>query len=224
MTSPALPVWYGMHELLAGELLCEAVDVHPGERVLDVADGIAVVGRAAARRFADVTRAPVSSVTALPYADATFDTVVSAFGAMYAVDSHEAAEELARVCRPGGRLGLCSWLPDSLVGAAHVVAGQPVAARTWGVEDSVRALFGRRVSTLRFARRDVVFRYRSAAHMLDELRERDAVVQAALGVGEQDAQHRLAEALIDMFAAHNRADDGTLVASSEYLEIVAEVR
>lgn len=223
MTSAALPARHRVHEVLPGELLCEAVDVHPGDRVLAVADD-AAVGRAAARRFADVTNAPVASLVALPYADATFDTVLSAFGAMYAVEPQHAADELARVCRPSGRLGLCNWLPDSLVGQVLDLLGHPEWASRWGVEDRVRDLFGRRINTLRVTRRVVVFRYRSATHMLDELCACEAVVHAALGAFDQDAQHGFAEALAEIFAAHNRADDGTLVASSDYLEIVAEVR
>lgn len=150
--------------------------------------------------------------------------MVSAFAAMFTTDPRQVAEELTRVCRPSGRLGLCNWPPESLMGQVLIAAGAPEAAATWGVEKSVRDLFGRRVSTLIVTRRVVLFRYRSATHMRDDLGECDTTVRAALGAREQQAEQRLAAELVEMFSAHNRADDGTLVVSSDYLEIVAEVR
>src|SRR6476661_5849008 len=119
---------------ITGELLCEAVDLRAGQRVLDVAAGNGNATLAAARRWADVTstdyvpallergriraaaeRLPVTFQEAdaeqLPFADQTFDVVLSAFGVMFTPNQAQAAQELLRVCRPGGVIGLANWTP-----------------------------------------------------------------------------------------------------------------
>jgi len=124
---------------IVGELLCEAVDIRSTERVLDVAAGNGNATLAAARHFANVTstdyvpallergqeraRAEGLQVTfetadaeALPYADASFDVVLSTFGVMFAPDHHKSAAEMMRVCRKGGRIGLTSWTPAGFLG------------------------------------------------------------------------------------------------------------
>src|SRR5262249_7546203 len=124
---------------IVGEMLCEAVDLRSNQRVLDVAAGNGNSTLAAARRFADVTstdyvetlldrgreraaaeRLPVTFREAdaekLPFTDASFDVVLSSFGVMFTPDQAKAASELLRVCRPGGRIGLANWTPDSFIG------------------------------------------------------------------------------------------------------------
>ncbi len=135
---------------IVGETLCEALDLHAGEQVLDIAAGNGNATLAAARRWADVTstdyvqallergrvRASAEGLTvrfeqadaeSLPYADASFDVVLSSFGVMFAPDQEKAAAEMARVCRPGGRIGLANWTPSSFVGEA-VQAARPLCA------------------------------------------------------------------------------------------------
>jgi SAM-dependent methyltransferase len=130
-----------------GESLCEAVDLCAGERVLDVAAGNGNATLAAARRFADVTstdyvphlleqgriradaeRLPVAfevaDVENLPYADGSFDAVLSTFGAMFAPDQARTASELARVTRPGGRIGLANWTPEGFLGDLFRLMGK----------------------------------------------------------------------------------------------------
>src|ERR671916_2876188 len=117
---------------LTGELLCEAVALRPGQRVLDVAAGNGNATLAAARRWADVTSTdyvpalldrgreraaaehlPVTfqeaDAEALPFADASFDVVLSVFGVMFTAHQEQAAAELLRVCRSGGTIGLANW-------------------------------------------------------------------------------------------------------------------
>src|SRR5688500_5234602 len=123
---------------LVGELLAEACDLRWDERVLDVAAGNGNATLAAARRGGQVTSTDyvasllgrgkararaehfdvhfqVADAEALPFGDASFDAVLSTFGVMFAPDHVRAASELARVCRPGGRIGLANWTPESLV-------------------------------------------------------------------------------------------------------------
>ncbi len=180
---------------IVGELLCEAADVGAGERVLDVAAGNGNATLAAARRFATVTSTDyvpallergriraaadrldvafeVADAEALPYRAGSFDVVLSSFGVMFAPDHEQAARELMRVCRPGGRIGLASWTPTGFLGqlfrvtAAHVPpmpgARSPLL---WGTDAHLRQLFAgaaRIVSTLRHFH----FRYRSPEHFV----------------------------------------------------------
>ena len=124
---------------IVGEQLCEAADVCAGERVLDVAAGNGNATLAAARRFAEVTSTDyvpallevgrrraeaerlavtfeVADAEALPYPDASFDAVLSTFGVMFTAAQEQAAGELRRVCRPGGRIGLACWTPTGFIG------------------------------------------------------------------------------------------------------------
>ena len=156
------------------EGLVAALQPRAGEKWLDVATGTGAVARLAARAGADVTgldlapdlietarsqteaenlsiRFDVGDAEALPYEAASFDVVVSTFGVMFAPDHSAVARELARVTRPGGRLGLASWTEDSGIGDIFRVmkpfqaaapppgVGNPFA---WGDEEHVRELLG----------------------------------------------------------------------------------
>src|SRR5438128_1814803 len=127
-----------VQDVVVSELLARAVDVHSGQRVLDVAAGTGNTALAAARRGARVTATDlvprmletasrraaaegleldvqVADAQDLPFEDGTFDVVMSSFGAMYAPDQRRTASELIRVCRPGGRIAMANWTPDGLV-------------------------------------------------------------------------------------------------------------
>ena len=124
---------------IVGERLCEALDLHAGETVLDVAAGNGNVSLAAARRFCDVVstdyvpsllergrrraegeglsiRFQEADAESLPFASDTFDAVTSSFGVMFTPDQEAAAAELLRVARPGGRIGLANWTPTGFIG------------------------------------------------------------------------------------------------------------
>ncbi|BBP02652.1 hypothetical protein TPL01_00840 [Sulfuriferula plumbiphila] len=179
---------------IVGESLCEALDLRAGERVLDVAAGNGNATLAAARRWCDVvstdyvpallergrTRAnaeglPVQFEQAdaenLPYPDHSFDVVLSTFGVMFTPDQDKAAAEMARACKPGGRIGLANWTPTSFVGEIFKTMGNYVAPAAgvkspalWGTEARLRELFGARLDSIAIERRNFVFRYHSAAH------------------------------------------------------------
>ena len=134
---------------IVGELLCEALDLRAGSRVLDVAAGNGNASLAAARRCCDVTstdyvpslldagkaRAQAEGLTItfqeadaenLPFPYGSFDVVVSTFGVMFTANQEQAAAELVRVCRPGGRFGLANWTPGSFIGQLFKLIGQYV--------------------------------------------------------------------------------------------------
>jgi SAM-dependent methyltransferase len=162
-----------------GGILVETVDVHRGQRVLDVAAGTGTSAIPAARRGAEVTATDLTpelldvgraatqtdglaltwqtaDAEALPYADAAFDVVLSSIGVMFAPHHQQAADELVRVCRPGGTIGVLSWTPEGFIGQMFATM-KPYApppppgaspAPLWGRADHVRDLFGDRVSDL----------------------------------------------------------------------------
>jgi ubiquinone/menaquinone biosynthesis C-methylase UbiE len=124
--------------VIMGELLCEAVDVRSGQKVLDVATGSGNTAISGARRFCEATgidyvpdlieqakeRAAaegldvafeVGDAENLLYPDASFDVVLSTVGVMFTPDQEKAAQELLRVCKPGGKIGLANWVPDGYV-------------------------------------------------------------------------------------------------------------
>jgi SAM-dependent methyltransferase len=235
---------------IVGESLCEALDLRAGERVLDVAAGNGNATLAAARRWCDVVstdyvpallergqaRARAEGLQVqfeqadaekLPYADGHFDVALSTFGVMFTPDQDKAAAELARVCRAGGRIGLANWTPASFVGEIFKLIGRylPPAAGVkspalWGTEARLRELFGARLGEIAIARREFVFRYHSAAHWLEVFRTFYGPVHKAFGALDPALQDALATDLLALAERFNRATDGTLVAPSEYLEVV----
>ena len=235
---------------LVGESLCEALDLRASARVLDVAAGNGNATLAAARRWTDVTstdyvpallergRARASAeglpvrfeqadAEKLQYADASFDAVLSTFGVMFTPDQEKAASEMARVCKPGGKIGLANWTPSGLIGEVFKLLGRylppPAGVKSpalWGTEERLRELFGNRIDSMAVERRDFVFRYRSAAHWLEVFRTFYGPMHKAFGALDSAKQESLASDLNGLLGKFNRATDGTLVAPSEYLEVV----
>jgi SAM-dependent methyltransferase len=239
---------------IVGETLCEALDLHAGERVLDIAAGNGNATLAAARRWAVVTstdyvpsllergraRASADGLTvrfeqadaeSLPYADASFDVVLSTFGVMFTPDQEKASAEMTRVCRPGGRIGLANWTPTGFIGELFKLLGRyrppPAGVRSpaqWGTEERLRELFGNRLDSITIEYRDFAFRYRSAAHWLEVFRASYGPLAKAFGALDSTKQASLAADLISLAERFNRASDGSLVAPSEYAEVVVKCR
>jgi SAM-dependent methyltransferase len=235
---------------IVGESLCEALDLRAGERVLDVAAGNGNATLAAARRWCDVVstdyvpsllergraragaeglpvRFEQADAESLPYTDHSFDVVLSTFGVMFAPDQDKAAAEMTRVCKPGGRIGLANWTPASFIGELFKLMGKYVAPAAgvkspglWGTEARLRELFAKRLDSMATERRHFVFRYRNAAHWLEVFRTFYGPMHKAFGALDAGKQEALAADLIALAERFNRATDGTLVAPSEYLEVV----
>lgn len=235
---------------IVGESLCEALDLRAGERVLDVAAGNGNATLAAARRWCDVVSTdyvpgllergrarasaeglPVQFEQAdaenLPYPEGSFDAVLSTFGVMFTPDQEKAAAELARVCKPGGRIGLANWTPSSFIGELFKLIGKylppPAGVKSpalWGTEERLRELFGKRLDSIAIARKHFVFRYRSPTHWLETFRTFYGPMQKAFGALDAAKQESLAADLIALAGRFNRASDGALLAPGEYLEVV----
>ena len=187
--------------MMVSEELVEALDVVPGERVLDVACGSGNAAIAAARRTwgnvvgadfvpallerarerAAAERLDIEFVEGdaaeLPFGDGEFDVVTSVFGAMFAPDQQQAANELLRVCKPGGRIGMANWVPDGPVSQLFGIVAKHVPPPPgftppvlWGTEDHVRELFGDGVTELRFERKASRQPFRSIDHYLEIFR------------------------------------------------------
>ena len=234
---------------IVGELLCEELDLRAGERVLDVAAGNGNATLAAARRFGRVTSTDyvpallergrlraeaegldvtfeVADVEALPYSPASFDVVVSTFGVMFAPEHGQAASELMRVCRPGGRIGLASWTPEGFLGdlfrlvARHVPPIPGVRSPLlWGTDAHVQELFGSAAS-IRHTRRQFAFRYRSPEHWVEIFRTFYGPVHKAFAALTAENQAALESDLIALLRKADRGGAGGLVVPAEYLETV----
>jgi SAM-dependent methyltransferase len=238
---------------IVGESLCEAVDLRSNQRVLDVAAGNGNATLAAARRFAKVVstdyvgalltrgreRAEAERLDVtfreadaedLPFADASFDVVLSTFGVMFTPNQEQAAKEMLRVCRPGGKIGLANWTPDGLIGRLFKVLGQyiPPAAGVrppslWGTKPHLDMLFGSG-ATVTATPRKFVFRYRSPQHYLDIMRAYYGPVHKAFAALDEAKQKALAADILKVVAEFNKANDGTMAAPGEYLEVVVTKR
>jgi len=239
---------------IVGESLCEALDLRSGARVLDVAAGNGNATLAAGRRFCDVTstdyvesllaaghrrasaegldvRFEIADAEALSYGDAEFDVVLSTFGVMFTPDQERAAAELARVCRPGGRIGLANWTPDGFVGQMFKLIGRYLppapgvkSPSRWGTRAGLEELFAGTASAVRVTPRDFVFRYRSPQHFLDVFRTYYGPMTKTYAALDGDAQGAFTRDLLALLASGNLAGDGTLVLPSEYLEVVIDRR
>ncbi len=239
---------------IVGEELCEALDLRSGQRVLDVAAGSGNAALAAARRWCDVTasdyvpallerareralgeRLPleieVADAEALPFADASFDVVMSTFGAMFTPQHEKPANEMLRVCRPQGKIGLANWTPGSFIGGLFKTIGKyiPPAAgmkspALWGTKAHIDELFGAQACAIHAEIRNFKFRYRSDEHWIDIFKTYYGPVLKAfesLDTATGRALHADIKALIAHF---NLARDGTMVVASDYLQVIITKR
>ena len=236
------------------ERLCDAVDLRAGERVLDVATGSGNAAIAAARRLCAVTgvdyvpalleRARERAIAegfsisfiegdaeALPVEDGAYDVVLSAVGSMFAPNQEQAANELLRVCRPGGRIGLVNWTPEGWIGQMLRTVGRHVpppaglqSPSRWGTKDGLHELFDHGVEALRIERQAFVWRFASAQQYLGLFRAYYGPVHKAFAALDGTGQAALARDLIATVEQFNRSYDDTLVVPAEYLEVVAVKR
>jgi ubiquinone/menaquinone biosynthesis C-methylase UbiE len=230
-------------------MLCEAVDLRSNQHVLDVAAGNGNATLAAARRFAEVVstdyvasllargreraaadRLPVTFQEAdaenLPFPAGSFDVVLSTFGVMFTPNQEQAASELLRVCRPGGKIGLANWTPEGFIGTLFRTIGKYVPPAPgvkspvlWGTKAHLHALFGAK-ATVAAEQKNFVFRYGSPKHWVETFRDYYGPVHKAFAAIDPNARKALEADLYALLDELNVAKDGTLVVPSAYLEVV----
>jgi len=235
---------------IVGETLAEALDLRPGQTVLDVAAGNGNFTLAAARRWAEVTssdyvpallargkeRADADRLTVtyqeadaedLPFADAAFDVVGSTFGVMFTPNQDKAAAEMLRVCRSGGKIGLANWTPEGFIGALFKTIGRymppPAGVKSpaaWGTRARLDEMFGGGAREIAITQKSFAFRYHSPEHWLDIFQTYYGPVHKTFGALDADKQAALKSDLFDLIAAFNVAADGTMVVPADYLEVV----
>ena len=235
---------------IVGEELCEALDIRPGQKVLDVAAGNGNVTLAAARRWCDVVSTDyvpsllergqlrakaeglpvefqVADAEALPFADAAFDIVVSTFGVMFTPDQDKAASELLRVCKRGGKIGLANWTPEGFIGQLFKTLGQylppPAGARSpalWGTRSRINEMFEASAESIKAERRHFTFRYHSPDHFLQIFRSYYGPMLKAFAALDETNREGLSHDLLALIGRLNTATDGTMIVPSQYLEVV----
>jgi 2-polyprenyl-6-hydroxyphenyl methylase/3-demethylubiquinone-9 3-methyltransferase len=241
-----------------GPILVEACGVSAGQRVLDVAAGTGNTAIAAAKRGARVVASDLTpenfeagrrearaegvelewveaDAEALPFDDGEFDVVTSSLGAMFAPDQQAVADELVRVCRPGGTIGMINFTPEGL-GAAFFGVFAPYAPPPppgalppvmWGSEAHVRKLFGDRLATLRLSRREYVEQAASPTAYLELFKETfgPAIAISASLADQPERRDALDRDFREFVGRANRgAPGGPAEYVYEYLLVVADKR
>src|SRR5215831_2347804 len=223
--------------IVISEELCEAVDLHAGQAVLDVATGSGNTAIAASRRFCQVTgidyvpallevgrrradaeHLPVTfhegDAEHLPFADASFDVLLSTLGVMFTPNQEQAASELLRVCRSGGKIGLANWTPTGFIGELFRLIGKYVPPPTglkpgslWGTEERLRDLFGDGIASLQTTKQHFVLRYRSASHWLDHFGTYYGPMVATLKALDATTREEFSCEVISLLESYNRTQD-----------------
>lgn len=227
------------------------LNIQRGERVLDVACGSGNLAIPAARAGAVVTgidiapnlveqakkRAAAENLDCrfdegdaeqLPYADASFDWVVTMFGAMFAPRPDVTTAELVRVCRSGGRIAMANWTATGFTGqmfkinARHLPPPNIPSPILWGDEETVNQRFSEEITELNLTRRSITFYYPfSPTEVVEYFRQFFGPTQFTFAALDENGQMALRRDLEQLWAKHNRADDGTTLVESEYLEVIA---
>jgi SAM-dependent methyltransferase len=228
------------------------LDIKSGERVLDVACGTGNLALPAARNGAKVTGVDIApnlleqaqarakaeglaiqfdegDAEDLPYEDASFDTVITMFGAMFAPRPEATAAELIRVCRPGGRIAMANWTPTGFIGQMFKMVGKHVPPAPgipspvlWGDEGTIRERFNGSGADLQLTRRLITFNFPfNALEVVEAFRLYYGPTYRAFAALDEASQTALRQELEQLWSVHNLSSNGVTRVESEYLEIVA---
>jgi ubiquinone/menaquinone biosynthesis C-methylase UbiE len=234
------------------EEFVDRLNLHRGMEILDVACGTGNLAVPAARKGARVSGADIATnlldqarrraaseglqvafeegdAEQLPFPDASFDVVMTMFGAMFAPRPERVAAELARVCRPGGMIAMANWTPEGFVGkffaagARHVPPPEGIPASVlWGNEEVVRQRLGPHVSEIRTTRRTANFDFPSPPReVVQFFRDYFGPVQMIFSRLAPEGQAAYASDLERLWSDHNESTAGRTLVRNEYLEVIA---
>ncbi|MEK7469238.1 MAG: class I SAM-dependent methyltransferase [Planctomycetota bacterium] len=237
--------------MVVSDALCAALDPQAGQKVLDVACGSGNGALVAARRACDVTgidyvgslverakvRAAAEGTTidfreadaqALPFPDSSFDVVMSVFGVMFAPDQEKSAAELLRVCKPGGKIGLATWMPEGFGGdffkTVRTYAPPPEGLKPptrWGTEAGLRELLGGGTSALVHERRTFIQHFRSTDHALETMFRYFGPIVRAHENQDEKGRAALRKDVADCFSRFNKGGNGPPAFECAYMSTIA---
>lgn len=241
----------GRQNVVIAEALCEAVDPHPGEQLLDVACGGGTAALVAERRYCEVVgidyvpglidrakaRATangqaidfrVGDAQSLPFPDDSFDVVLSVYGVQFAPDQERAAQELLRVCKPAGKIGLAGpvsvgWSGDWFATHAKYAPSPPDvhSPLRWGTDEGLVELLGAGTRSIESERRTALQYYRSIDHAIEVFRTNfGPTIRALESITPAEGEDLLAD-LAAVMSQYNRATDGTAIVENHYLQTIA---
>jgi ubiquinone/menaquinone biosynthesis C-methylase UbiE len=226
--------------------------LQPTEHVLDVACGTGNLAIPAARSGAQVTGIDIApnlieqaqdwarveglavrfeegNAEQMPYADGSFNTVVTMFGAMFAPRPEDVATELVRVCGTGGRIVMANWTPDGFIGQMFKIMSKHVppapnvpSPLQWGDEGMVAKRLGNQIAQLQCTPRTITFHFPfSPAATVEYFRTYYGPTLRAFATLSADAQEALRSELVQLWTEHNRSGNGITQVDSTYLEVIA---
>ena len=240
--------------VLASELLADAAGLRAGWKVLDVACGNGNATLAAARsgtRALGIDYVPelleggrgralaegldvefrIGDAEDLPVDDASFDAVLSVFGAMFAPDHQRAASEIIRVARPGGAIGLVSWTPDGFIGemfrviTRHVPGPPGVASpMLWGTEQHLSTLFGGAIASTRSVQRTCTWRFTTPEEFVAFFRRWYGPTLKAFEALDENGRTALATDLAGLARHWDQNNGGSIAIPATYLETILTLR
>lgn len=244
----------GVTVQITGESLCEAMDLRSGNTVLDIAAGNGNVTLAAARRFCKVvstdyvdsllnhsrSRCEAEGLSVdyqhadaenLPFGDNSFDNVVSTFGVMFTPNQARSASEMIRVCRPGGKIGMANWTPDSFIGQVFKTLGSYIpppaginSPARWATNEFLQQQFGSVAERITSPVKQFTFRYQSPRHWLDVFSNYYGPLLKAFEALDADKASSLRKDIRSLIDSLNAAKDGTMVVPSDYAETIIMLR
>ena len=198
---------------VAGERLCRSLALSSGERVLTVS--------------ADNRVTRFDAAENLPFRTSAFDVVISPFSTMFLPDHLQTAEELLRVCRRGGRIGISAWTPGSFHGrlyeciARYIGGGEETLnPAVWGDRYYLNDLFGHAADALGATDRTHMWRYASPQAWLDDWQSNGGPLEHVFAGIDPDWRAQLAAELLEVIRDFNQAEDGSMVVQSDYIEFL----
>jgi ubiquinone/menaquinone biosynthesis C-methylase UbiE len=236
--------------VVMAEALCAATDPHPGQNVLDVACGSGTAALVAARRYCTVTgidyvpelidrarkRAEacglpvnfqVEDAQKLPFPDNSFDVVLSVYGVQFAPDHVKAASELLRVCKPGGKIGLASPIPDGWSGdffSTHAKYVPPPPEVNpplrWGTENGLNELLGKGAQSIQNEKKKALQYYLTTDHAVQIFSTWFGPTLRAFEKIDDEQRSNLLHDLKKVFDRYNRATDGTAIVENTYMQSI----